>query len=407
MYLKHLTLTCFRNYARLEIALPARISVFQGGNAQGKTNLLEAIYYLATTKSPFTSSDKQLINWTAHSQVIPYAGLECVFNRAGQERTIQVTLVEEPLVAENTTVTRFRRQIRLDGVPRRAFDVVGILNVVLFLPEDISLVAGSPARRRRYLDITLCQMDRTYCRSLSRYNRVLRQRNALLRQICAGHAEATQLAYWDEQLSSLGAYVLLRRLWAIGELDQQAREVQMALTGGEEQLELVYHSSLAKRLPSRTLGMPTEEEIETASIHDTGQRSDLAISFLSALRAARREEIARAATVLGPHRDDFRFLINGHDATIFGSRGQQRTAVLALKLAEVKVLHQQTGEKPILLLDDVMSELDQSRGHFLLQRLPQAQQAFITTTNSECFSQAFLDSAVLWRIYGGSILRQS
>ena len=150
--------------------------------------------------------------------MIPYARLEALFTRAGQDHTIEMTLVKEPQSDGDRVATTFRRQIRLDGVLRRAFDAVGTLNVVLFMPEDISLVAGSPAQRRRYLDITLCQIDRVYCRSLSRYNRVVRQRNALLRQICASHADANQLDYWDEQLSNLGAYVLSRRLWATREL---------------------------------------------------------------------------------------------------------------------------------------------------------------------------------------------
>jgi len=403
MYLKHLTLTHFRNYTRLEVDLLARISVFQGDNAQGKTNLLEAIYYLATTRSPFASSDRQLISWAADHEVIPFARLEALFTRSGQDHTIEMTLVKEPQPDSNGATTVFRRQIRLDDLPRRAFDTVGTLNVVLFLPEDIRLVAGSPAGRRRYLDITLCQMDRRYCRSLSRYNRVIRQRNALLRQIRAGYAKATQLPYWDEQLGSLGAYVLSRRLWAVGELARLAQETNLALTGGGERLELSYQSSIAERPPDPGPNRAGQAVKAKNAAGDAPSQPDLERTFLGALGALRGEEIARAVTLVGPHRDDLRFLINDRDATVFASRGQQRTIVLALKLAEVQIMHGQTGEMPVLLLDDVISELDQHRAQFLLSSLSRAQQVLVTTTNLDCFSRDFLSSAVLWHIADGSV----
>jgi len=403
MYLQHLALTHFRNYTRLEIDLSARISVFQGDNAQGKTNLLEAIYYLATTRSPLASSDRQLIGWVADREVMPFARLETLFTRGGQDHTIEMTLVKEPQADANGATTSFRRQIRLDGLPRRAFDTVGTLNVVLFLPEDIRLVAGGPAGRRRYLDITLCQMERHYCRSLSRYNRVVRQRNALLRQIRAGQARASQLPYWDEQLSSLGAYLLSRRLWAVAELARQAQEINLALTGDEERLELSYQSSIMERLPG--FGPYRAGQVVKASTRagDALSQSDMKETFLGALGALRGEEIGRAVTLVGPHRDDLRFLVNDRDATVFGSRGQQRTIVLSLKLAEVQLMHDQTGEMPVLLLDDVISELDQHRAQFLLRRLSRAQQVLVTTTNLGCFSHDFLSSAVLWRIADDSI----
>jgi len=403
MRLKHLALTYFRNYTRLEIDLPARISVFRGDNAQGKTNLLEAIYYLATTKSPLASSDRQLINWDADREVIPYARLEGLFTRSGEDHTIEMTLVEEPRSNDRGGATAFRRQIRLDGVSRRAFDTVGELRVVLFLPEDLCLATGSPGDRRRFLDITLCQMDRLYCRSLSRYNRVLRQRNALLRQVAAGHAHSAELAYWDEQLSGLGARLLSRRLWATSELDRHAREIHLGLTGGQERLELRYQSSVATKSSPRE-SPPEEGEHPELSAGVAAGGPGLEGQFLGALRAVRGEEMARAVTVVGPHRDDLRFLIDGRDATVFGSRGQQRTVVVALKLAEVELMTRQAGETPLLLLDDVVSELDRHRAGFLLDNLSRSGQALITTTDAGCFSSAFLSSVALWHIMDGAIV---
>lgn len=402
MYVKHLSLTYFRNYTRQELDLPARVNILQGDNAQGKTNLLEAIYYLATTKSPLASSGRQLINWAADDEVIPHAHVQALFVRAGEERTLEITLVKERDTNGDTEKINFRRGIRLDGVPRRALDVVGTMNVVLFLPEDIALVSGSPGARRRYLDITLCQIDALYCRFLSRYNRVITQRNALLRRIREGQAAAAELDYWDEQQARLGAYVLSRRLWAIGELEKGADEIQRALTGEQERLALAYQSSISKHLLGQHK-VSADEETSTASLRDAEDSSPLEELFRRTLQQVRSEEIARAVTIVGPHRDDLRFLVNGIDATIFGSRGQQRTVALALKLSEVELMHRQTGEMPILLLDDVISELDQRRGRFLIDTISRAQQVLITTTNLGYYTQEFLASAVLWQVVAGTV----
>ncbi|OGO06858.1 MAG: hypothetical protein A2Y73_00785 [Chloroflexi bacterium RBG_13_56_8] len=391
MYLSHLSLTSFRNYTRLEIDLPARINVLVGENAQGKTNLLEAIYYLATTKSPLASLDRQLINWAADEEVMPYARVEGVYTRAGEMHTIEATLLKEPRPRGDSVVMTFRRQVRLDGVRLRTLDAVGKLNVVLFMPEDISLVSGSPGGRRRYLDITLCQIDPLYCRSLSQYNRVMSQRNALLRQIRERAARADELEYWDQQLSAHGAYLLARRLWAVDQLGQDVQPIHKDLTGGREQIALQYVNSIMERLGDGELQLAIGGDL-------LGERSEWEGRFRQALRAARREEIARGVTVVGPHRDDLRFLLNGVDATIYASRGQQRTVTLAIKLAEVAFMRRQTGEMPVLLLDDFLSELDRKRCEWVLQAISRAQQVLITTTDLSYFRNDFLASAVLWRV---------
>ncbi len=395
MQLHHLSLANFRNYARLELELPARIIVLQGGNAQGKTNFLEAIYYLATTKSPLASAERQLIAWAAEAEVIPYARVAGAFRAHGQDHTIEITLVREQV--NGSAEALLRRQILLDGAAKRALDVVGTLQVVLFLPEDIALVSGAPAERRHYLDVMLCQLDPMYCRSLSRYGRILSQRNALLKQIHEGQARAGELAYWDAQLGQTGSYILARRLWAIAELGQEVAEMHPALTGGSERLELEYENSLLAAGP--------QEQPERAQ--GTGWSAEAAAPwqevFLQALQRVRRVELARSMTVVGPHRDDVRFKINGADATIYGSRGQQRTVALALKLAEMALMAKETGEMPVLLLDDVLSELDGQRALFLLQAVSRAQQAILTTTDLHGYPPAFLEQAVLWRVVAGTI----
>jgi DNA replication and repair protein RecF len=393
MYLKHLALTNFRNYARLEIDLQARVHVFQGENAQGKTNLLEAIYYLATTKSPLASSDREIMAWAADAEIIPHTYIKGGFFRASEEHTIEVTLVKERQPGNGVEDMRFRRQILLDGVSRRAVDVVGKLNVVLFLPEDIALVAGAPGERRHYLDVTLCQIDPQYCRQLWHYNRVLAQRNALLRQIREGHARPDELDYWDEQLAHTGAYVLLRRGWAIDELGKQVKEIQPALTGGQETLVLAYISSVARHAQAQMQSV----------LPDMSDEAHLVETFRQVLHLVRREELGRAVTVVGPHRDDFAFLVNGIDMSVYGSRGQQRTVALALKLAEVALMRAETGEMPVLLLDDVISELDRQRCEFLLQTVTGAQQVLITTTDLNLYRRDFADAAILWHVAAGSV----
>lgn len=355
MYVSHLSLTEFRNYARLELELPARIHLFQGENAQGKTNLLEAIYYLATTKSPLASLDRELMRWEADEDVLPHSYVVGRFVRRQQERTLEVTLVKEP-APNGDGESVFRRQIKLDGAVRRAIDVVGQLNVVLFLPEDIDLVGGAPGGRRRYLDVLLCQIDPVYCRTLSRYNRVLAQRNALLKQMREGTVGQAELPYWDEQLSTLGAVVLSRRHEACVALAEHAASYQRQLTAGREALALRYESSAA----AVAMGVATS--------HDTTAEAQKDV-LAQALKRSLRDDRGRGVTQVGPHRDDLRFEINGHDVTIYGSRGQQRTVALALKLAEVELMAARVGEPPVLLLDDVVSELDRLRSDCLVEAL--------------------------------------
>lgn len=398
MYVSHLSLTQFRNYARLELDLPARIHLFQGENAQGKTNLLEAVYYLATTKSPLAALDRELMRWEADQEVLPYTYIVGTYVRHGQTHTIEVAMVKEPPSTDPTAEPVFRRQIKLDGVPRRAIDVVGQLNAVLFLPEDIALVSGAPGMRRHYLDVLLCQIDADYCRTLARYNRVLTQRNALLKQLREGSVGVAELVYWDEQLADLGALVLSRRLAACVGLAQHAARYQERLTDGREALTLRYASSAAEALGT-VVEHGRDHALATDSLSESVQKQLLA----RALKQTLKDDQLRGVTQIGPHRDDVRFAINGHDATVYGSRGQQRTVALALKLAEVELMTTRVGEPPVLLLDDVVSELDRLRSDCLLEALDRAEQVLITTTDWQRLPGSFRGRAKLWNVQGGTI----
>ena len=401
MRLIRLSLTNFRNFARLTLDFPKPITLLQGGNAQGKTNLLEAIYYLATSRSPRASADREVVNWLAFEEPLPFARLVADVMRGGSPLRLELTLVQQANQGGNAP--RFSKRVRINGVNKRVLDLVGCLPVVLFLPRDIQLITGSPAGRRRYLNVTLCQMDAAYCRALAQYDRVLAQRNALLRELRerdSGQGEE-QLRFWDERLVTLGSQLTTRRAALVAALDEEAKRQHQGLSAGREQLRLRYVSGIAERLPpaAQQLALKLERGAEPMAV-DTGQTAAL---FQERLRAMREREIAAGMTLLGPHRDDLQFLIEGRDLRAYGSRGQQRTAALALKLAEVAVMSRELGEPPLLLLDDVMSELDDVRRRALLALLTSAPQAIITATDWDDFSPAFRAQARQLRVVEGRI----
>jgi DNA replication and repair protein RecF len=380
MRLTHLSLHNFRNYVRLDLDLPPGMTLLQGDNAQGKTNLLEAIYYLATSRSPHAGADRELVNWlTVEAEPLPYARLVGRVARGASEVAIEITLTQQA-----NHQTRYRKQIRLNGVAKRAMDLLGQLNVVLFLPDDIALVSGSPSGRRRYLDAALCQIDPLYCRTLSRYNQIVTQRNALLRDLRERGGDPSQLAFWSERLVEHGSYLVSRRWRALLALDELAHGVHSQLTDGGERLHLCY-------VPSVEMDGP-------------GDAGDVARAFQAQAEDLHRREIAAGMTLVGPHRDEVRFLVNDMDAGVYGSRGQQRTAALALKLAEVDLMRTETGEYPVLLLDDVLSELDEHRRRFLMRTLDDgAEQAIITTTDLHTIPQTLLQRCQLWQVEMGRL----
>ncbi len=388
MRLTHLSLHNFRNYVRLELDLAPGVTLLLGDNAQGKTNLLEAVYYLATSRSPHAGAERELVNWLAvEDEPLPYARLVGRVARGSSDLTIEITLTQQ----ENNGA-RYRKQIRLNGVAKRAMDLLGQLNVVFFLPEDIALVSGSPGRRRHYLDATLCQIDPVYCRSLSRYNQIVTQRNALLRDLRERGGDPAQLAFWNEHLVEHGAYLISRRQGALVSLDELAHAIHDELTESSESLHLSYVPSV-EHAQSTAGGTERFQDLD-----------EVKAAFKQELLALRRREIAAGMTLIGPHRDEVRFLISEIDAGVYGSRGQQRTAALSLKLAEVDLMHRETGELPVLLLDDVLSELDVHRRRFLLRYLNDGpQQAVISATDLDILPETFLRRCQLWHVQMGRL----
>ncbi|MFN8530933.1 MAG: DNA replication/repair protein RecF [Anaerolineae bacterium] len=400
MHLEHLSLTNFRNYARLELSLPAnRPIVLHGENAQGKTSLLEAIYYLAASKSPYTATDRQLIHWRAENDTIPYGRVSAeVCTQKGAIHRVEITLMLERTPGDGAL--RLRKVIKLNGVEKRIMDMVGLFNVVLFLPQDLTLVEGSPADRRRFIDDTLGQVDAAYLGALETYEKVLPQRNALLRRISDKQAKPGELDYWDKQLIQAGAVIIAGRQRFLRELETEAQRAHDDLTGGRETLTLRYVPSFTPtfegdgQLSFETLGLDLHRELSADQI---------APQFAERLKAELPESIARGATLSGPHRDELRLMINDRDAGLYGSRGQARTAVMALKLAELSWMQDRIGEPPVLLLDEVVAELDAKRRAFLLSRIDGMAQTLMTTTELDIFTPTFLERATIWRVDNGQI----
>lgn len=400
MYLRHLSLTNFRAYARLELELPAGPILIHGDNAQGKTSLLEAVHYLATAKSPHTNSDRQLIHWLATEEgLTPYARLVGDVSRRDRVTHVEMTLLLEP--ANLADGFRFRKQIKVNGATTRAADLAGQINIVLFLPQDVDVVSGSPGERRRYLDDALSQIDLDYARAIDRYGDVLTQRNALLKQLQESGGDPDQLLYWDDRLAADGATVTLKRQIALEELSRLADRIHRDLTGGRADLRLRYLPVFdAARTPSLEYQMALGIDVPSAALTDA-RRAEAA--FHAQLEERRREEINAGMTLVGPHRDDFRFICDQVDLGTYGSRGQQRSAVLALKLAEVEWTHDKIGDWPILLLDEVMAELDAHRRAYLLARLGGVNQSLLTTTDPAFFGGEFQARARTLRVIRGRI----
>lgn len=396
MIIRHLSLTNVRLYARLELDLPDGLAIIQGDNAQGKTSLLEAIYFLATSHSPHGSADRQLIRWGAEDDApYPYAILKADLQRRDGPHVLEIGL-------QRAEGNRLRKEIRIDRAVKRGIDLVGQLAVVLFLPGDVDLVAGAPLLRRDYLDDALSQVDAAYVRALEQYNKALTQRNALLRQAQERKIDPDELEVWNEQMIPAGVDVALRRREAVGQLTRLAMPVHRELSGNREYLQIVYQPNFDPATPP---AMTYQLELDNTRPPTGMDNSTLQAAFKQALIDRQRDEMARGMTLVGPHRDDMRFIANGIDLGEYGSRGQQRTAVLALKLAEVSWMRERIGDEPVLLLDEVLAELDPGRRQSLLMRIGQSHQTIVTTTDIQRFDQDFIRQAGLFTVNAGIVSR--
>ena len=350
MQVLNIRLNDFRNYKELTISPHNIINVFLGNNAQGKTNLLEAIQFASLGRSQRVQKEVDLIRWDQNQAIISIS-----FQKFSVEQSIAFEISRDK-----------PRRIILNEQPIKIKQLIGKFNTVLFAPEDLFLVKGSPLNRRKFLDAEISQASPVYFSDLLTYNRVLTQRNSLLKLIKDGQAKSDSLALWNEQIAEVGIKVITKRLEAIKKINALADELQQKISTQLERLNIVYEFH----------GLKDGEKLNLSKnswYHDK-------------LINSQSNDIARGATSFGPHVDDLKLLINNRDLRSFGSQGQQRTAVLALKLAELEFLKEETSDYPILLLDDVMSELDVKRRTELLDFLNRQKiQTFITATDSAYF----------------------
>ena len=399
MQLNHLSLTNFRNFSRLDVEVPSGPVLVVGENAQGKTSLLEAVYFMATFVSFQASSERQLINFIAAREPLAVARLVGEFSRAGANHRIEVRVIQEPNGI--ASLPRVRKEVLVDGVKRKLSEAVGIFNSVLFLPQMMAVIEGAPEERRRYLNLALAQVLPAYPETLSDYTKTLTQRNALLKQLSEHGGDPGQMVYWDEQLAQAGAQLIHARIRAIQELEILAGRLHRELTRGDEILRLCYLPSYDPfPNPPGQLMLPFDAPLDRSRL----PAEEIRLGLLKKLEFVRAEEITRGVTLYGPHRDEMRFLSNGIDLGIYGSRGQVRTAILALKLAEVSWMKEKTGQWPVLLLDEVLAELDVQRRSDLLTRLVDAKQVLLTTTDLDLFAPDFVRSGRVWCIRAGRLI---
>jgi DNA replication and repair protein RecF len=369
---RRLTLTAFRSYEALEVEFPGGPQVLFGPNAAGKTNLLEALVVLGLGRSHRTSTDAELVGWGSE-----FARIEGVVSRDPNRSadTLEVVLQRGGAGAA-------RKRIRVNGVGRRSSALTETLRLVVFAPEEMLLVVGSPALRRSTLDTLATQLSPAYGRALATYGRALQQRNSLLRQIRDGLAAPDQLPYWDGIIVAEGGAIVAERLAVLGRLADPLAAAHEEIAPGEGRLSLTYVTNA-----------PPEKDENPAD------------ALRRRLRETAEKELWNGTTLVGPHRDDLLFSLDGRELASFASRGQQRTAILALKLAELELLRASDDVEPLLLLDDVFSELDPERRAHLVRRLGALPQSFVTTTSLDDLDPALVAASTAWSVSPGRLVR--
>ena len=357
MYISTLKLEHFRNYDGLELSFSQGTNLFYGDNAQGKTNILEAIYFCGTTRSHRTSRDRELISFGSDE-----SHLRMEMSKMNIDYRIDMHLKKARA-----------KGIAINGVSiRKAQELIGLGHFIFFSPEDLAIIKNGPSERRRFLDMELCQLDQVYVSSLSNYNKVLLQRNKLLKDLTFRPQDKDTLDIWDEQLIRYGSSLIRSREKFTEKLSEIILPIHEKLSGGREKICVGYEKNV--------------------SVDQFGQ----------ALADSREKDLYLKSTETGPHRDDLSFSVNGIDIRHFGSQGQQRSAALSLKLAEIELVRESTGDIPVLLLDDVLSELDTNRQHYLLDSIGEIQ-TFITCTGLEEYENSPVQIDRIFRVNDGSV----
>lgn len=399
MHLNSLALTEFRSVRSLALDIPPEGIGLIGANAAGKSTLFEAIMLLATTRSTRAGAERELLNWQSGEElgVPPFARIEGQFTTAKGDRRIEIGFQAEPL-----RLNRVKKVISLDGKKTIATRIVGVLKCVMFEPPDIDLISGAPSMRRRFLDVHLSQLDPAYLSALSRYGKIVEQRNSLIKSLLRENQTwtdpgvRTQLDYWDTELVAHGSKILHRRVHAIERIDQFARE-RLASFSGTNGMITTYLPSVGSDDPR---GSTAHQLLRAAA----SSEHDAAFEMSELLKQVRSAEFRRGVTLIGPHRDDLVVSVDGIDIGTFGSRGQQRLSAIALKLAEADSMQQVAGERPVILLDDVYSELDRRHRHLLSQAIGElGAQVIVSATDRETLVESGLAQLPTATMVAGSL----
>lgn len=368
MKLTELQLKNFRNYDEVSLEFGDGVHIFIGENAQGKTNLMEAIYTLAMTKSHRTTQDRELIGWQKE---------EALLKGRVSKKTSTV-----PLELRFSKKGKMARVNHLEQ--KKLSSYLGQLNVILFAPENLELVKGAPANRRRFMDMELGQMNPIYLHELVEFQKLVKQRNAYLKQLSLKKASADlYLDVLTQQLIAKASVVVFQRLAFMKQLEVLARPIHETLSLGREVFAVKYQTTLAVEK-----GMTLEQ---------------LQALYEAQFQQVQKRELEQATTLVGPHRDDVIFYVNDKPVQTYGSQGQQRSTVLSLKLAEIELMREATGEYPLLLLDDVLSELDDNRQTHLIKAIENKVQTFITTTSLDGIQQQFIQKPIIYPIHQGIV----
>ena len=370
MKLTNLQLQNFRNYESVQLEFTDGVHVFIGENAQGKTNLMESIYALAMTKSHRTTNDKELIGWNKE-----FATIKGTVEKTATKTNLELQFSKKGKIAK----VNYLEQKRLSSY-------LGNLNVILFAPENLTLVKGSPQNRRKFVDMELGQMSSLYLYDLVEYNRVLKQRNTYLKQLAIKKKQPDEyLEVLSEMLSELASKIVFHRLDFMKQLEALAIPIHDQLSLGREKFSVSYHATI-----------PLEDGLTPSQMKEI---------YMNQFKKNQTREADQATTLIGPHRDDLIFYLNEVPVQTYGSQGQQRSTVLSLKLAEIELMKLSTGEYPLLLLDDVLSELDDDRQTHLIKAIENKVQTFITTTSLDGIKQQFINEPVVIPIEKGTILK--
>lgn len=370
MKLTNLQLQNFRNYESVQLEFTDGVHVFIGENAQGKTNLMESIYALAMTKSHRTTNDKELIGWNKE-----FATIKGTVEKTTTKTNLELQFSKKGKIAK----VNYLEQKRLSSY-------LGNLNVILFAPENLTLVKGSPQNRRKFVDMELGQMSSLYLYDLVEYNRVLKQRNTYLKQLAIKKKQPDEyLDVLSEMLSELASKIVFHRLDFMKQLEALAIPIHDQLSLGREKFSVLYQATI-----------PLEDGLTPSQMKEI---------YMNQFKKNQTREADQATTLIGPHRDDLIFYLNEVPVQTYGSQGQQRSTVLSLKLAEIELMKLSTGEYPLLLLDDVLSELDDDRQTHLIKAIENKVQTFITTTSLDGIKQQFINEPVVIPIEKGTILK--